>query len=202
MAAIGLVLAACGSPPASVSARQPHGSSASSAAGDGAVGGVPSSSAAAVTTTTGPTGTAGDTAGSGTASSASVAPRSSTTSLATTSTSQATTTTAGAPPLEPSSGTGAYGYVTAGPSCPVERQGQPCPPQPISAEVDARNASGAEVGSDHSDSYGRYALNLAPGRYTLSVVSSSGWPRCPDTPVSVRGGTASRADISCDTGIR
>ena len=28
-------------------------------------------------------------------------------------------------------GTGAFGYVTAGPTCPVERADQPCPPRPV-----------------------------------------------------------------------
>jgi hypothetical protein len=84
----------------------------------------------------------------------------------------------------------------------VEQAGQPCPPRPVSAEVDARNGSGSTVATTTSDSSGYYALGLAPGDYTLVVVTSNGWPRCPDTPVTVRPGAATRADISCDTGIR
>ena len=107
-----------------------------------------------------------------------------------------------APPLLPSSGTGAYGYITAGPTCPVERPDQPCPPRPVSETVSARNPGGVTVASTHSDSAGRFAFDLSPGTYLLVVATASGWPRCPDTPVTVRAGTATRVDVSCDTGIR
>jgi hypothetical protein len=93
--------------------------------------------------------------------------------------------------------------VAAGPTCPVEKQGQPCPPRPVSAGiVDAHDASGAVVASTRSDPHGRYALDLSPGSYMLVVVIPSGWPRCPDTSVAVQPGSAIRADVSCDTGIR
>jgi hypothetical protein len=134
-----------------------------------------------------------------------VAPVSSTSTTAassTTSGSGRTTATQAAPPLLPPSGLGAYGYVTAGPTCPVEKQGQPCPPRPVSAAIDAHNESGATVASTTSDSYGRYALALLSGSYTLVVIAPSGWPRCPNTSVTVLSGSAVRADVSCDTGIR
>ncbi|MEA5454059.1 hypothetical protein SPF06_04915 [Sinomonas sp. JGH33] len=106
------------------------------------------------------------------------------------------------PPLVPPSGAGAFGYITAGPTCPVERPDQPCPPRSVAAEVDARDASGGTAGSTRSDSFGRYALSLSPGTYLLVVVTSNGWPRCPDTHVTVQPSAPVRADISCDTGIR
>ncbi|WP_077490431.1 carboxypeptidase-like regulatory domain-containing protein [Sinomonas mesophila] len=112
------------------------------------------------------------------------------------------TGTTSAPPLAPPSGTGAYGYVTAGPTCPVERSDQPCPPQPVSARVEAHVPRGGAVASTRSDSSGRYALDLPPGSYVLVVGAASGWPHCPDTPVTVERGSAARADVSCDTGIR
>jgi hypothetical protein len=102
----------------------------------------------------------------------------------------------------PPSGTGAYGYVMAGPTCPVEKQGQPCLPRPVSAGIDAHSASGATVASTHSDSNGRYALELSPGTYMVVVVIPSGLPRCPEASVAVHPGSATRADVSCDTGIR
>jgi hypothetical protein len=45
-------------------------------------------------------------------------------------------------------------------------------------------------------------MGLAAGSYTLVVVTPSGFPRCPDTPVTVQPGAPTHADISCDTGIR
>ncbi|MHB8464146.1 MAG: carboxypeptidase-like regulatory domain-containing protein [Acidimicrobiales bacterium] len=53
-----------------------------------------------------------------------------------------------------------------------------------------------------SDGSGRYRLALDPGSYTLVVVTSGSYPRCNPTPVTVTAGAATRADISCDTGIR
>jgi hypothetical protein len=132
----------------------------------------------------------------------SVAPASSTSTTTAASGTASSTTMLTAPPLMPWSGTGAYGYVTAGPTCPVEKQGQPCPPRPFSGAIDAHNESGATVASTRSDSSGRYALDLSAGSYILVVVSYSGWPRCPTASVAVKSGSASRADISCDTGIR
>ncbi len=102
----------------------------------------------------------------------------------------------------PPHGAGAYGYVTAGPTCPVERPDQPCPPRPVSAVVEARDSGGSTVASVTSDSFGRYALGLSPGAYVLVVVTANDWPRCSDTHVTVPPGSAARADISCDTGIR
>ncbi|WP_372498031.1 carboxypeptidase-like regulatory domain-containing protein [Sinomonas terrae] len=101
----------------------------------------------------------------------------------------------------PSSGTGVFGLITAGPTCPVQRADQSCPPELVPTVVQARTAAGASVASTQSDSAGRYALDLAPGSYVL-VVGGAGWPRCPDTPVTVRAGSSVRADITCDTGIR
>ena len=161
--------------------------------------------------TVGPGNAGTGTAGTGTASAGSSTSRTTTTSTTTTSTTTTsatttrptpTTTSPAPPPLLPTSGTGAYGYVTAGPTCPVERPGHPCPPRPVSDDVDVRDVNGATVASTHSDSHGRYTIDLSPGSYTLVVVTRSGRPRCPETQVSVRPGSATRADISCDTGIR
>ena len=106
------------------------------------------------------------------------------------------------PPVLPTSGTGAYGYVMAGPTCPVERPGHPCPPRPVSETIDARTGTGTTVASTRSDPHGRYALDLSPGVYTLVVITPTGWPRCPSVPVTVRSDASVRADISCDTGLR
>jgi len=100
------------------------------------------------------------------------------------------------------SNTGVYGTVTAGPTCPVERVGQPCPPRPVMGEVELRDTSGATVGSTRTASDGRYALRARPGTYTLVVDTGSTFPRCPSKSVTVVTGERLLADISCDTGIR
>ena len=166
------------------------GGGAGSAAGDGGAGGT-----GTVTASTG-------TASAGTASAGTIGPPSSVPPTATQTASPTGSATTSAPPLKPPSGTGVYGYVAAGPTCPVERPDQPCPPRPVSARIEARDAQGATVESTQSDAEGRYALDLVAGDYTLVVVAPSAWPRCPDTPAAVRAGSATRTDISCDTGIR
>jgi hypothetical protein len=96
---------------------------------------------------------------------------------------------------------GVYGVVAAGPTCPVERVDQPCPPRPVSAEVEARTRGGRLVAKTASANTGRYDLALAPGGYILTVVTS-GLPRCPPAMIIVKLGAATHADITCDTGIR
>ena len=116
-----------------------------------------------------------------------------------------TTTSAPPPATEapvPPAGGGVYGVVSAGPTCPVERAGQPCPPRPVSATVTATNASTGAVAVTHSDSLGRYTLPLPAGTYAVSAATGSALPRCSPTTATVTSGGAARADISCDTGIR
>ena len=113
-----------------------------------------------------------------------------------------TTTTTTPTPL-PVEGTGVRGRVTAGPTCPVERSDQPCPPQPVQGTVTAVDSNGAATGTAMTDADGRYAIDLSPGDYTLRVTTAGGpFPRCPDTPVAVTTGPPATADINCDTGIR
>ncbi len=93
------------------------------------------------------------------------------------------------------------GRVTAGPTCPVERPDQPCPPRPVDARVDAF-ADNRQVAGPQTDADGPYPLTLAPGKYTLTATTGSELPRCPSTDVTVVANQVTAADISCDTGIR
>jgi hypothetical protein len=96
---------------------------------------------------------------------------------------------------------GAYGYVTAGPTCPVHRLDQPCPPRPVRARVEGRDAAGQTIASTTTDEDGGYRIRLAPGRYTLVATPDTTSPRCPPTDARV-GSPPSRVDIGCDTGLR
>ncbi len=160
-------------------------------------------------TTMGTETTPSTTASAGTAIGPDVSVQSSTTvgavsqtAPASSSSTPATNSSPSTAPPSPPPGTGVYGYVTAGPTCPVERPDQPCPPRPVTAEVDALDASSALVAKGQSDAAGRYSLSLAAGSYTLTVSSGMTFPRCPAIAVTVHAGTPTRADISCDTGIR
>ena len=115
--------------------------------------------------------------------------------------SSSTSTTSEPAPL-PVGGTGVHGRVTAGPTCPVERPGQPCPPSPVAGRVEAIDAAGHTAGNATTDADGRYAIALPPGAYTLRVATEAMFPMCPDTAVSVPSGPPVAADLDCDTGIR
>jgi len=93
------------------------------------------------------------------------------------------------------------GRVTAGPTCPVERGGDPCPERPVVAEVQAR-AAGRVVASSRSRADGTYRLELAGGTYTVVATTPNELPRCADRIVAVTEAHTTIADISCDTGIR
>lgn len=95
------------------------------------------------------------------------------------------------------------GLVTAGPTCPVEQAGKPCPPAPVHGTVVALAARGVQIQSAGTEADGHYALTLSPGRYTFVVQNTGGvFPRCPSTPVTVLSGPPVQMDITCDTGIR
>ena len=96
---------------------------------------------------------------------------------------------------------GIYGTITAGPTCPVERADQPCPPRPVAAKVKAVKHR-RTIGSARSNSAGDYAMGLRPGTYTIVVDTGSTFPRCPTTTVTVPTGQNVKVDIACDTGIR
>jgi hypothetical protein len=117
----------------------------------------------------------------------------------------ATVSPSATPSLSASAGvtvTGLQGTVSARPTCPVERVDSPCPPRPLSAEVDARDPAGRLAAMSRSGSDGRYRLLLPPGQYTLTVASSGSFPRCPTPTATVVAGRLATFDISCDTGIR
>jgi hypothetical protein len=99
-------------------------------------------------------------------------------------------------------GSGVRGRITAGPTCPVERVGHPCPPRPVTAGIRAQRGGGQVVARTRSDGNGNYAMTLRPGRYTLVVETGSSFPHCPQTNITVPRHGFVTADIRCDTGIR
>jgi hypothetical protein len=93
------------------------------------------------------------------------------------------------------------GRVTAGPTCPVERIGHPCPPRAVVAEVQAR-AAGRVVASSRSRTNGTYRLELRGGTYTVVAVTHNDFPRCVGRTATVTAEHTTNVDITCDTGIR
>lgn len=102
----------------------------------------------------------------------------------------------------PLDGSGIVGRITAGPTCPVVRSDQPCPPHPVVATVEAVDPTGNVAGMTTTDDAGRYAIHLAPGSYTLHVSIEGPFPRCHESGVTVAPGPPLTVNIDCDTGIR
>jgi hypothetical protein len=102
-------------------------------------------------------------------------------------------------------GSGAYGIVrgavTAGPTCPVEQAGHPCPPRPVSGAVSARRTDGTTRTATISKD-GTYRVKVPAGTYALNVQTESRLPRCPPVKVVVSAGAAVQAKMFCDTVIR
>ena len=94
------------------------------------------------------------------------------------------------------------GRVVAGPTCPVEVEGSPCPPAPVSsAIVELVNGSDvvarARTGSD-----GTFRLSAAPGSYTVRAALTGGYQSETSAPVTLRAGDEASVTLLLDTGIR
>ena len=72
----------------------------------------------------------------------------------------------------------------------------------MAGTVEARDDRGQSVGQAPTDSDGSFVLPLPAGMYTLHVLHDGLYPRCPDTPVTIKDGEQTHVDISCDTGMR
>lgn len=94
------------------------------------------------------------------------------------------------------------GRVTAGPTCPVERIGHPCPPRPLIGNEVQAHAGTRVVASTHTTADGTYRLQLTAGSYAIVTLVPNMLPRCPPHTVNVTAGRVTRTDVDCDTGIR
>jgi len=96
---------------------------------------------------------------------------------------------------------GVRGTVTAGPTCPVEREDSPCPPVPWSGTVRASSANGSAFEAS-TDDRGVYTLQLPDGTYTVTpVIEGPGPPSASPVTVSIAGAMQT-LDLQVDTGIR
>jgi hypothetical protein len=102
---------------------------------------------------------------------------------------------------EPATG-GVRGTVTAGPTCPVERPGSPCPPGVWTGTVRATSTGGTTYDTT-TDPNGAYELHLPDGTYAVAPVVEGGGPPTPETvTVTVSAGAMQTLDLRLDTGIR
>jgi hypothetical protein len=102
----------------------------------------------------------------------------------------------------PSASAGIFGVVRAGPVCPVERAGSPCPPRPWSGTVRATDADGNAF-ETRTDAEGNYALSVPAGSYTVVALTEAGTlPTGVPSDVVVAEDARTRLDLEVDTGIR
>jgi hypothetical protein len=96
------------------------------------------------------------------------------------------------------------GTAHAGPTCPVERPGDPaCAPRPLAgATILIRDATGSDVATIITDAAGRFRVAVPPGVYTVigqPVEGLMGNPGPVDIEVAEGDVTV---ELSYDTGIR
>lgn len=114
---------------------------------------------------------------------------------------QSTSTSASTPTTQ---GT-VNGLVVAGPSCPVERADQPCPPKPVPDRVVMIETTGGKVVTHvTTDQKGRFTVTLAPGTYDLQVLpGASLYPvQRQRQQVTVVVGKTVQVQVMLDSGIR
>ncbi len=104
----------------------------------------------------------------------------------------------------PTTNSGIDGFVTIGPTCPVETEESPCPDQPYAATIIIENEDADEVATVESGEDGRFRIDLAPGTYTLvpQVRNDGGPPFAEPVEVVVEAGTYTGVPIVYDSGIR
>jgi hypothetical protein len=95
------------------------------------------------------------------------------------------------------------GRVTVGPTCPVETDPPDpnCAPRPIRATVRVRSAKQAVGTKVVTDKTGKFRVRLRPGNYEITITSKQA-RFCQSQTVTVRRNETTRAEISCDSGIR
>jgi hypothetical protein len=89
--------------------------------------------------------------------------------------------------------------------CPVEREGSPCPPKPISASITVVLApTGALVAAATSGADGQFRIVLPPGSYVLHAANRTGgpYPRSSPVDVEIRAGAYTTITVSFDSGIQ
>jgi hypothetical protein len=110
--------------------------------------------------------------------------------------------------------TSVTGQLIAGPTCPVERPGENCPPpRKVQGKVEIDTAptsrsspNGTPVETVSSDSSGHFSAELPPGDYTLTALASGPAPPAGrmsrSESVRVESGVVSEVTLVFDTGIR
>ena len=96
---------------------------------------------------------------------------------------------------------GIQGVVQAGPTCPVEQVGSPCPDRPVPSALRAIRADG-RIAAGRTDDRGRFRLALEPGTYVVTATPLAGTMTPVPVTVTVTSGAYAKVTLEADTGIR
>lgn len=98
------------------------------------------------------------------------------------------------------------GDVVAGPTCPVERAEDPCPPKAVpNREVQALSPNNAVAATATTDTKGHFSVPLAPGVYRVIVPIKQGqigMRQLQTVTATITAGQVTTVKIELDTGIR
>jgi hypothetical protein len=97
---------------------------------------------------------------------------------------------------------GIRGRALAGPQCPVEVEGSPCPPLPWRGTILVTDTASGERFTAETGADGRFRLALPPGTYDVSIDVTSPPPFAKPRAVTVVDGAFADVVVSVDTGIR
>ena len=92
--------------------------------------------------------------------------------------------------------------MTAGPTCPVERVGSPCPNRPVTGASVQALRNGTVLTTARTDSAGNFRIAVAPGAYTIVATNAGGYRSTAQHQIYVQAGQTTRVDLVVDTGIR
>jgi hypothetical protein len=104
----------------------------------------------------------------------------------------------------PTVDSGVKGTVTIGPTCPVQRVGDPsCNDKPYRTTLKVVRARGGKLVKDFSSrADGRFTVHLTAGRYLIEQSRPGRLPRLQPVPVKVALHKFTRVAIRFDSGIR
>lgn len=98
---------------------------------------------------------------------------------------------------------GVRGVVSAGPQCPVEVQGSPCPDQPWQGTVRVTTTDGDVLDEVPTGVDGRFEVTLEPGDYVvMAVTEADRLPMAAPQEITIGEGEWVELTLVVDTGIR
>ncbi|MEP6526951.1 MAG: carboxypeptidase-like regulatory domain-containing protein [Nocardioidaceae bacterium] len=94
------------------------------------------------------------------------------------------------------------GTVLAGPTCPVEHAGSPCPDTPVSGATVRLVGDGKVLARALTDAHGTFTLAAPPGSYVVKVTNVGGYRSNSSEPVELTATAPATVTLHLDTGIR